>query len=109
MCRKLRSERKWEIKILRREEFKTEGAPAVVLEKFAEICERFLSEHDGEVFGGIFMRAADLIEPCMTQVMKHECLPDALNHCRVVPAGLGENIGDYAALALAVQAGEKKK
>jgi hypothetical protein len=26
---------------------------------------------------------------------------DALEACRIVPAGLGENIGDYAALAVA--------
>ena len=47
------SAREGEIKILRREEFKTEGAPTAVLEKFAEICKSFLSEHVGEVFGGI--------------------------------------------------------
>ena len=55
------------------------------------------------ILGGIFMRAADLIEPHMMAVMKWECLPEALSVCRIVPAGLGENIGDYAALALAVQ------
>ncbi len=59
------------------------------------------------VLGGIFMRAADLIEPHMMRVMERECLPDALSACCVVPAGLGENIGDYAALALAVQAGDR--
>lgn len=55
------------------------------------------------ILGGIYMRAADLIEPHMMAVMKWECLPEALSVCRIVPAGLGENIGDYAALALAVQ------
>lgn len=59
------------------------------------------------ILGGIFMRAEDLIEPYMMRVLRRECLPDALSACRIVPAGLGENIGDYAALALAVQASEK--
>ncbi len=60
------------------------------------------------ILGGVFMRAADLLEPHMMRVMKCECLPEALACCRVVPAGLGENIGDYAALALAVQASEER-
>ena len=48
------------------------------------------------VIGGIYMRSAELIEPELTRVLQEE----ALCPCRVVAAGLGERVGDYAALAL---------
>lgn len=56
------------------------------------------------ILGGVFMRSHALIVPEMDKVMKRECLSYALNVCRVVPAGLGENVGDYAALSLATLA-----
>ncbi len=59
------------------------------------------------ILGGIFMRCADLIEPSMAQALERECLPDALSVCKIVPAELSENIGDYAALSLAVKAEEQ--
>ena len=40
----------------------------------------------------------------MDKVMRRECLSYALDVCKVVPAGLGESIGDYAALSLATLA-----
>lgn len=61
------------------------------------------------ILGGIFMRADDLIVPHMRSVMERECLTDALAVCQVVKAGLSENIGDFAALALAVQAKENNQ
>lgn len=56
------------------------------------------------VIGGVFMRSHDLFLPYMERVMKRECLKESLRVCRVVPAALGENIGDYAALAIAQSA-----
>ncbi len=53
------------------------------------------------VIGGVFMRSRDLLYPYADQVMRNECLPLAYNVCKVVPAKLSENIGDYAALAIA--------
>lgn len=53
------------------------------------------------VIGGVFMRASELLIPAMTKQMKKECLPDSLRAVRVVKAELGENVGDYAALAVA--------
>lgn len=53
------------------------------------------------VLGGVFMRSEDLIRPAMEKVIAEEALPHAARVCRVVPAGLGENIGDYAALSVA--------
>ena len=51
--------------------------------------------------GGVFMRNADLFMPVVRPILEREALPFALEACRIVPAGLGENIGDYAALAVA--------
>ena len=51
--------------------------------------------------GGVFMRNADLFMPVVRPILEREALPFALEACRIVPAGLGENLGDYAALAVA--------
>lgn len=53
------------------------------------------------VVGGIFMRAKDLLIPHAERVMKKECLSFALKDVEIAAAGLGENIGDYAALSIA--------
>jgi glucokinase len=53
------------------------------------------------VIGSIFARQRALIEPPMLAVLRAECLPHALGACRVAPAGLGEQVGDLAALAVA--------
>jgi len=59
---------------------------------------------DCVVIGSIFARCEDLLAEGMRNVLKRETLLDSLEICRIVPAALGERIGDYAALALAVQA-----
>jgi glucokinase len=51
--------------------------------------------------GGVFMRNADLFMPIVDPILDREALPLARKVCRIVPAELGENIGDYAALAVA--------
>lgn len=53
------------------------------------------------VLGSIFGRCEKLIRPKMQEMLKKECLHYSLNACEVVPAKLGDNIGDYAALAVA--------
>lgn len=53
------------------------------------------------VLGGVFMRSGHLIRPSMEEVIAAEALPHASRVCRVLPAGLGESIGDYAALSVA--------
>lgn len=52
------------------------------------------------VLGGVFMRSEALIRPSMEEVISAEALPHAARACRIVPAGLGEAIGDYAALSV---------
>lgn len=53
------------------------------------------------VIGGVFMRSYDLLLPECKKVMKKECLPFTLSALEILPAGLGEKIGDYAALSVA--------
>ena len=54
------------------------------------------------VLGGVFMRAGDLMRPEMERVLRRETLSHALRVCEILPAGLGESVGDYAAVAVAV-------
>ena len=53
------------------------------------------------VIGGVYMRANDLLYPHARKIMEKECLSYSLSAVEVVPAGLSENIGDYASLAIA--------
>lgn len=55
------------------------------------------------VLGSIFARCEDLLRPAMNTVLQCETLPAALRNCRIVPAQLSEQIGDYAALAVAME------
>lgn len=57
------------------------------------------------VIGSIFARQQRLLWPLARRELKREALPLARKVCRVVPAKLGERIGDYAALAVAASAG----
>ena len=45
----------------------------------------------------------------MEEVLKREALPLSLASCRVVPAGLGEELGDYGALSAALNGLIEKK
>ena len=53
------------------------------------------------VIGSIFARSEDLLRPEMQRVIDAEALSGAAEKCRVVPALLGESIGDIAALSVA--------
>lgn len=59
------------------------------------------------VLGSIFQRSESLLRPKMQEVLEKECLGYSLKVCSVVPAELGDNIGDYAALAVAAMNEEK--
>ena len=52
--------------------------------------------------GGIFMRNADLFMPIIEPILEEEALVLARKVCKITAAELGENIGDYAALAVAI-------
>jgi glucokinase len=56
------------------------------------------------VIGSIYGRAQSLLEPAMREVLEREAIRTSYEACRIMPASLSENIGDIAALSLAVQA-----
>ncbi len=53
------------------------------------------------IIGSIFGRSGSLLSSAMHSVLQQEALSSAYSDCKIVPAGLGESIGDYAALSLA--------
>lgn len=53
------------------------------------------------IIGSIYLRQRHLLEAAMQAALQREALSHALAVCEIVPAGLGEAIGDYAALAVA--------
>ena len=54
------------------------------------------------VIGSIFTRTRQLLWEHTEKIIKQEALAASAACCRVVPAGLGEQIGDYAAVATAL-------
>lgn len=61
---------------------------------------------DTIVIGSVFERAEDLLRPSMEAVLRKECLPQILEAVRIVPAALGDSIGDKAALIAAAFAAD---
>ncbi len=53
------------------------------------------------VLGSIYGRSGHLLNEYMNEVIQTEAISEAAAECTIVPAGLGEAIGDYAALSLA--------
>lgn len=53
------------------------------------------------VIGSIYARNEELLKGGATRVIKEEALAIARAHCQIVPAALGESIGDYGAIAAA--------
>ncbi len=54
------------------------------------------------VIGSVFARAQNLLWDSARAVIEAEALPLSANVCSVLPAKLGEQIGDYAAIATAL-------
>lgn len=55
------------------------------------------------VIGSIFARSEALFRPVMEAVIAREALAQSAAVCRVVPAQLGDSIGDVAALTIAIE------
>lgn len=55
------------------------------------------------VIGSIFARQQKILEKKMWEVIRHEALPESARHCRILPAKLGEMIGDYAAVSVGIK------
>lgn len=53
------------------------------------------------VIGSIYTRSQDLLKETMMEALNKEALTPSLSIVEILPAALGENLGDYAALSLA--------
>lgn len=60
------------------------------------------------VLGSVYARCERLLKPAALRVIRAETIPMSRAVCEIVPAALGEEIGDYAALSLAMLAGERQ-
>lgn len=54
------------------------------------------------VIGSIYERSGDLLKKTMQKAIEREALSVSASVCKIVPAKLGDSIGDYASLAVAV-------
>jgi len=55
------------------------------------------------VIGSIYARNEKLLKPLIEKVLDREAIPAANKVCRILPAALGDDIGDYAALCVALK------
>jgi glucokinase len=53
------------------------------------------------VIGSIFLRCEKFLRPAMETELNAEALPHTRSVCKIVPAGLGERVGDFAAFSIA--------
>ncbi len=61
------------------------------------------------VIGSIFQRSGHLLIESMTETIKKEALEISAGCCKIVPAMLGDEIGDFAAIGVAKEFAEGKK
>ena len=53
------------------------------------------------ILGSIYLRCENLLRDTALSVIEKEALLQPRSACKIVPAGLGEKVGDYAALSIA--------
>ncbi|MCX7018944.1 MAG: ROK family protein [bacterium] len=53
------------------------------------------------IIGSVYARCGAFIAPAMRETLEREALAQSLRDCEIVPAALGEDIGNYAAIAAA--------
>lgn len=61
------------------------------------------------VLGSIFERSAELLSSAMYEVLGKETLEISRRDLKIVPAKLGDQIGDYAALSVAIEGGRHER
>ncbi len=54
------------------------------------------------VIGSIYARCTQFLEPACMEIIKQEALEPSRSVCRIVPAALGEQVGDFASLSVAM-------
>lgn len=72
-------------------------------EKFATVVSILIDLFNPEVIiaGGVFMRNYDLFMPLMRPIIEMESLGISSKGCKILPAAIQEDVGDYSALAVA--------
>ncbi len=60
------------------------------------------------VLGSMYGRQQAVLEKVMREEIFREALPQSARSCRIEPAGLGERLGSYASLAVALDAVKEK-
>ncbi len=58
------------------------------------------------VIGSIYARNVELFDPHINRILREEAIPAAVKVCQIKPALLGESIGDFAALCVALYENE---
>lgn len=61
------------------------------------------------ILGSVYVRSKELLLDTMWEVLQRECLPKALECCQILPSGLGEKLGDVAALTVAAYGMDREK
>ena len=61
------------------------------------------------VIGSIYQRSGFLLADAMNETIKKEALAISAECCKIVPAMLGDEIGDFAAIGVAKDFAEAKK
>lgn len=61
------------------------------------------------LIGSLYGRCRDLLEEPMREALSREAISMSLAACRIEPTGLGEQIGDYAALAVAARCRDQRE
>jgi glucokinase len=61
------------------------------------------------ILGGLGMRIGDAFLPHAEEIFRQEALPQTRRACKIVPAQLGEHIGDVASLCAALDQGALRK
>ena len=59
------------------------------------------------ILGGIYMRDQNLLEAPMREQIEKEALASSASNCLILPAGLGERIGDFASICVGFGAGNR--
>jgi glucokinase len=54
------------------------------------------------VIGSIYVRCRKFIEPSCMKVIEQEALEPSRLVCKIVPAALGDQVGDFASLSVAM-------
>jgi len=61
------------------------------------------------ILGSVYVRSKELLLDTMWEVLQRECLPKSLECCQILPSGLGEKLGDVAALTVAAYGMDREK